>query len=189
MPALEKQLILDGLNKINKTADDFKIFIETGTFMGETSELMSNIFDTVYTIEVYEELYNNAQNKFLNTNVHPILGDSTNILPSLLPELKENIVFWLDGHNSGPGTGVGTTDFPVLQECNIIDQNFKGDLGLILIDDVRLFGVGHANEIDDSLKLVSVESILNTFKNKKIIDYWFCDSICASNDRLILYIK
>jgi hypothetical protein len=189
MPALEKQLIFDSLNKINKTTDDFKVFIETGTYLGETSQLASDIFNTVYTIEIYEELYNNAQNNFLNTNVHPILGDSTNILPDLLPKINENIVFWLDGHNSGPGTGVGEVDFPVLQECEIIDKNFKGDLGLILIDDVRLFGVGHRNEIDNSLTTLTIEKILNTFKEKTIIDHWLEPSNLNENDRLIIFIK
>jgi hypothetical protein len=189
MPALEKQLILDSLNKINKTTNDFKVFIETGTFLGETSQLASDIFSTVYTIEIYEELYNNAQNNFLNTNVHPILGDSTDMLPNLLSKVNENTVFWLDGHNSGPGTGVGSVDFPVLQECKIIDENFKGDLGLILIDDVRLFGVGHHNEIDDSLITLTVEKILDTFKEKTVINHWLEPSNLSENDRLIIFIK
>ena len=189
MPALEKQLIFDSLDKINKTTDDFKVFIETGTFLGETSELVSSIFDTVYTIEIFEDLYNGAKNKFLDTNVHVLHGDTIDILPKLLDQVTSNIIFWLDGHNSGPGTGVGIIDFPLLQECEIIDKNFSGNECLLLIDDVRLFGVGHENGIDDSLITLTVDKVIDTFKHKSVINYWLAPSCLSDNDRLIIHLK
>lgn len=190
MPSLEKNLIDDCLSKIDKTYNDFPVFIESGTFMGESTSLASNIFEKVYTIELEPSLYDRAVSLFKEkTNIDTLFGDTIKILPEILIKESRNSIFWLDGHNSGPGTNVGEIDFPALQECEIIDKYFTGNLGLILIDDVRLFGKGHTFQIDDSLMTITIDKIINVFKNKSIINYWLMPSFLDSNDRLIIYIK
>lgn len=189
MPSLEKSLIDKSLNQINKTYQDFPVFIESGTFMGETTLLTSTLFINVYSIELDSTLYHKAILKFKDkNNISILFGDTIKILPNILSKEFRNSIFWLDGHNSGPGTAVGEIDFPVLQECEIIDQSFKGKEGLILIDDVRLFGRGHINEIDNSLTTLTIDKIINTFKNKSVINYWLEPSNISENDRLIIYI-
>ena len=101
---------------------------------------------------------------------------------------KNDIPFFFF-QNSGPGTAVGEIDFPALQECEIIDNQFKGDSGLVLIDDVRLFGVGHSPQIDDSLLTITIDKIINSFKNKKVVNYWILPSCLDPNDRLVIYIN
>ena len=189
MPSLEKSLIDKCLNQINKIHQDFPVFVESGTFMGETTLLASTIFTNVYSIELDLTLYNNAISLFVDkNNVSILFGDTIKVLPNILSKEFKNSIFWLDGHNSGPGTAVGEIDFPALQECEIIDQYFKGEEGLILIDDVRLFGDGHINQIDNSLTTLTIDKIINTFKNRSVVNYWLEPSSISENDRLIIYI-
>ncbi len=190
MPTLEKTLIDNCLNKINKKYQDFPVFIESGTFMGETTLLASTLFTNVYSIELDIDLYNRATSLFKNTNNISILfGDTIKILPNILSKEFTNSIFWIDGHHSGFGTAEGEISFPALQECEIIDQNFKGDEGLILIDDVRLFGIKDYVGTDDSLLTLTIDKILNAFKEKSIINYWLEPSSLAKDDRLIIYVK
>lgn len=190
MPALEKNLIDKCLEKINKNYSDFPIFIESGTYYGETTQLASLLFNKIYSIELDLNLFNKSKELFKNNqNVTILQGDTIKILPKLLSEVNHNTIFWLDGHNSGPGTSVGEIDFPALQECEIIDKMFLGKYGLILIDDVRMFGSGHSAQIDNSLIDISIDKIIKVFKNKSIIDYWVAPSIYDSNDRLIIFLK
>lgn len=187
MPALESNVLVEAVKKAN-TDKGYPIFIETGTLLGDTSAMVSPMVKKVYTIEIDDSLYNRAVVRFQNTNVEVIKGDSLDVLPDLLKKNKDNIIFWLDGHNSGPGTGVGKYDFPLIQECTIIDNLLESKEALIIADDIRMFGTGHDFEIDDSLKTITVESVLNVFKRLKIVNHWFADSIMASNDRLIIHV-
>lgn len=188
MPSLEQSLIYQALRDISRSIEDFELFIETGTLVGETSAMASTIFKQVYTIEVYEPLYCAALERFKNSNVTPMHGDSISTLPLLLDSTNKSTIFWLDGHNSGPGTGVGQIDFPLLAECTAIDNHFTGKEALILIDDVRLFGKGHSAEIDNSLKSLTVQQVLEVFKKRSISRYAHYDSELAPDDRLAIHI-
>lgn len=188
MPALEQALVMQVLSDVNRSSHFFDTFIETGTFMGDTSHMASQIFNKVHTIEIFEPLYVQACQRFQNTNVEVHLGDTTQVLPTILPNATQNVVFWLDGHNSGPGTGVGQVDFPLLQECELIDKHFVGKEALILIDDVRLFGAGHPAQIDDSLLTLTVDKVLQTFTKRTIKQHQLYPSSIATIDRLALHI-
>jgi hypothetical protein len=65
-------------------------------------------------------------------------GDSKNVLGKILNCAEGRILFWLDGHYSGPGTGRGDTDCPLLLELLEIADHPRKD-HCILIDDARLF--------------------------------------------------
>lgn len=88
--------------------EEYKIAIETGTFIGIGTELLSKYFEQVYTIEIDYILYNKCKNKFINNkNITCLHGDSKKMLPDLLDDKKiknENILFWLDAHWSGDDT-------------------------------------------------------------------------------------
>ena len=61
MPSLGKEIIDHVLaNKIDK----YPNFIETGTANGETTFIMEQIFEKIYTIEVFEPSYNRTKNKY-----------------------------------------------------------------------------------------------------------------------------
>jgi hypothetical protein len=187
MPKLEPSVLVQAVKRAN-TPKGYPVFIETGTHVGRTSRMVSSMVKKVYTVEVDEKLYNRAADLFKGSNVEVLKGDSLDVLPTLLNDVKDNIIFWLDGHNSGPGTGVGRIDFPLLQECQIIDSNLQSKEALILADDVRMFGHGHKLEIDDSLRTISIGAVLSAFKRLRVIDHWFADSGLAKDDRLIIHV-
>jgi len=91
-----------------------KTFIETGTFKGDMVEAMKDKFDKVVSIELSEQLFNRANEKFSNTsNVALICGDSGVELKNIMPQLKAPALFWLDGHYSGGSTAKGDMETPI----------------------------------------------------------------------------
>lgn len=189
MPSIDKNFIEQVVSKVEKNLSEFNTFVETGTYRGDTSAMAMHLFEKVYTIEVDSNLYNNAIRRFNGSNVEVLNGDSIDVLVQLLPNINSRIIFWLDGHNSGPGTGVGKIDFPILEELKQIDNNLVESGAIIMIDDIRLLGSGHPFEIDDSLKSLTVEQILNSFYKHRITKYWFEPSSLHSEDRLIIYLE
>lgn len=76
-------------------------FIETGTWLGVTAEAASNIFDKVFTVELSNELYIDALNRFKNKHSVTILqGNSSEVLSAILRNEVGRILFWLDAHYS-----------------------------------------------------------------------------------------
>ena len=77
--------------------------VETGTFKGTTALKLAEQFERVYTIEIDEKLHQQACNKFAGksaANITALLGDSREILRTLVPELcadgkPDKVVFWL----------------------------------------------------------------------------------------------
>ena len=117
------------------------VWVETGTYFGETTEMLSKLADEVYSIEPDPLLFQLAIKKFkLQPNVKIIKGLSEETLPSLLPNLSGKINFYLDGHYSGGDTFQGPKDTPIIDELNCISRNLKRfDDVCIMIDDVRCF--------------------------------------------------
>ncbi|MBX2935127.1 MAG: hypothetical protein KF825_12855 [Ferruginibacter sp.] len=123
-----------------------KIFIETGTFLGDTVEYFKNKFHSIISIELSEDLANKAKKRFENDKqVQIIQGDSSKILPTLVNHIKEPILFWLDGHYSSEffvkdefiRTAKGDSNTPIVKELEIILAACA--FPVILIDDARLF--------------------------------------------------
>jgi hypothetical protein len=117
------------------------IWIETGTFMGDTTSVLSKVATMVYSIEPEPTLFSKAEQKFRNTrNVKIISGLSEEVLPKLLPTLSGDVCFWLDGHYSSGITFKGPQETPILDELDIIGRNVaKMGKVLVLVDDIRLF--------------------------------------------------
>ncbi|MES2838454.1 MAG: hypothetical protein V4667_13080 [Bacteroidota bacterium] len=112
--------------------------IETGTYMGTMVEAQRTYFDKIISIEVSDELYKIVKDKFKQYN-HIILfkGDSGEIMPDVLKDIKEPCLFWLDGHYSSGVTGKGELNTPIFKELDAIFANNKNHI--ILIDDARCF--------------------------------------------------
>jgi hypothetical protein len=131
-----------------KIACDINTFVETGTYLGDTTALAADVFPHVHTIELLPFFYHKAIKRFEHdTHVQVHLGDSAKIFPALLPTLatsQHRALFWLDGHvmdcQSEDEKEFSTTEYtPIMQELrNIKGSNLKKDI--LLIDDIRLFG-------------------------------------------------
>ena len=144
---------------------DYNIFVESGTYIATTTKKMSRIFNEVKTIEIDKDIYEaNLQLYGDIKNIDFYLGDSREVLPSIIKEIKNEtgVVFFLDGHYShemkipkhlkgkyrNPSfydnrwnimTGTAEdTNVPLLEELRIISENFNEEC-IIIIDDVRLF--------------------------------------------------
>lgn len=121
--------------------------VETGTYLGDTVEVMRTHFKNVFSIELSVELAQRAQKRFAKQdNVTIVQGDSGKMLKEIYPTLEQPVLFWLDGHYSGVtsvdgqdmATGKGELDTPIVQELEgLLKDGIKNNV--ILIDDARLF--------------------------------------------------
>ena len=137
---------LSGIEKNN-----FKTFVETGTYLGQTTLSVIDHFDK--------------------------LGDSSDIIKNILPDINENVIFWLDGHFSSGETAQGKKDCPLIEEITHINELCKKD-GIIIIDDLRLFGTNVAEDWSD----ITIESVIEPIKNRLITSF-------ELEDRLVIYFK
>ena len=116
-------------------------WIETGTYLGTTTRMLSKHSKMIYTVEPEPKLYSKAQQYFEHyINVKVISGKSEDVFPSLLPKINGDINFWLDGHYSAGITYRGSKVTPILDELACIGQHLSHFAKVtILIDDIRCF--------------------------------------------------
>lgn len=125
---------------VKMLVDDFSapIFVETGTYYGQTSEWASTLFEKVFTIENSRELYEQTADRYKGVgNINFLLGDSRTHLIDLARTISEPTIFWLDAHWSGSNTYGKNDQCPLIEEIEIINT-CQSDTYL-LIDDARLF--------------------------------------------------
>jgi hypothetical protein len=114
------------------------VFVETGTFKGESTLWAAKYFDKVYTIENSEALYNETKKKFTDyPNIEFIKGNSREKLIDILLHLKQPAVFWLDAHWCGSVTFGSEDECPLLDELKLIVNQTLNHI--IVIDDARYF--------------------------------------------------
>ena len=116
-------------------------WVETCTFMGDTTALLALRARRVHSIEPEPKLCARAQGRFANTpNVEIHGGLSEEILPILLARLEGDVCLWLDGHYSAGVTFKGPKDTPIAEELAAIEAAAPrlGRL-VVLVDDVRCF--------------------------------------------------
>ena len=114
------------------------VFIETGTYQGDTARWAANHFDRVITIERSKSLFDEYSEGLANLhNVSALCGDSRQLLPSILEEIgEEKALFWLDSHWFGGETAGQDDQCPLLGELACL-KGRRGDV--LLVDDARLF--------------------------------------------------
>ena len=141
-----------------------RIFVETGTYKGDTLFSLQNCFDKLYSIELDQKLYEKAKERFADAKkIKIIQGDSSKILPVLLSEINEKTLFWLDAHYSGGVTARGEKETPVREELEAIANHRIKD-HVILIDDARAFG-----RSDDYPNIEEIQAFCtNTFRNHMV---------------------
>ena len=129
----------DKLLLLLKEKYGISIFIETGTFKGETALWASKYFQEVVTIELSKELFYSTNQELKNiNNIVFYHGDSRTILKEqVVAKFTKSAIFWLDAHFCSLNTAGGGIPCPLLDELDII-HSYKGDK-YIFIDDARLF--------------------------------------------------
>jgi hypothetical protein len=117
-----------------------KDFIETGTYLANTTLWAAQHFDRVISIEADPKLYDRARKGLaLCTNVDVRLGRSQGMLAVLVRKLSHPALIWLDAHWCDGDIAVAGED----EECPLLEEIAAIDTGitqhLILIDDARYF--------------------------------------------------
>ena len=155
---------------IKKYAADFniKIFIETGTYLGDMADAVKREFDLIYSIELSHDLWLKASNRLKSYNhIKIIEGDSGEELKRLVPQITQPSLYWLDAHYSGGITATGTKSCPIYSEIEAILKS-KVSGNIILIDDARLF-----NGQDDYPKIEDLKNYIKKYKNHSQIKIEF----------------
>jgi len=134
-PPIVKQMVIEEYaGKYN-----VPVFVETGTYRGDTIYAVKNLFGKIYSIELDATLYEKAKQRFSKyPNISILRGDSAKVLPDILSAIKQPCLFWLDAHYSGKGTTKSDKETPICEEIDIIARCLKVNC-VILIDDARDF--------------------------------------------------
>lgn len=183
MPSLD-------ISFLNLLQDDYKkynCFIETGTLNGDTTFALEPYFNTLYTIEFSEKYYNDTKNKYSGNKINFILGDSSIVFESLLPNINDKCIFFLDGHWSSGDTGKSNKDCPLDEEITHINNLFTNE-AIIIIDDFRLFGLDKSSGLREDWSKINKENLL-TILQPRINKVYHLDSSCSKDDRLIIHIN
>ena len=136
LPELAKQCIVKGY--VNKF--QVPVFIETGTYEGNMTDAVKDVFDEIYSIELHPKLWQRAQRRFASSKHITILqGDSGQVMERVLAQVERPCLFWLDAHYSGNSTAMGKFGTPIQKELAHIFKHSMGHQHIVLIDDARLF--------------------------------------------------
>ena len=131
------------------------LWIETGTYYGNTTNVLSKIANKIISIEADEKLYNLAKKKFEKIkNIEIVFGKSEDLLKNILTKnyTHKNVCFYLDAHlcqdhlTNKKTFGNEESGTPIEMELNYI-ENEKNNFDNInlLIDDIRLFDTNFQN--------------------------------------------
>tara|TARA_Y200000002_G_C22551665_1_gene608475 strand:- start:251 stop:856 length:606 start_codon:yes stop_codon:yes gene_type:complete len=196
MPSID----LDFLSNLHDDFKNYSNFVETGTYLGDTTFCVEPHFDNIYTIEIKKQFYEDAKNKYSGNKIKFFNGDSSQVLKEILPTLQGKSIIFLDGHWSANNTGRGEKDCPLYEEVSNIIKLHE-DEAIIIIDDVRLFGKG-PNQMGENYDTCNWEDInkgdiLNIVQDR-FTNIYFRDSLITtrkhgevlnSMDRLIIHLK
>lgn len=151
-----------GLMKVLQENLELEIFVETGTFQGETLQAVSSYFREIHSVELSAELHELAASKFRNSpHIHLYQGNSAQTLVEIRSKISAPALYWLDAHWCVSDKTAGEkSQCPLLDELAALDPLRESDV--VLIDDARLFlAPPHApHEISD---WPSFQDILNKF--------------------------
>lgn len=116
------------------------VFVETGTFNGDTVESVKKLFDEIYSIELSQVLWAKAARRFEDCrHVRVLHGNSPEKLREVHSELRDSgVLYWLDAHWCiATNTAGELSQCPLLEELQTIGK--LNDKSAVLIDDARLF--------------------------------------------------
>jgi hypothetical protein len=156
------------IHQVDPKYKNIKNFVETGTYKADSTVIAAKHFENVYTIEIFEQLYEESKARADNegiTNITFYLGDSLDKLKEITPKVLDGAVFFIDAHISGSDSGWnGTTRVPIFEELDIILSNPSLGPSVFIVDDLRLW---------KSIKAwdwahITNESIIQKFKDKNI---------------------
>lgn len=140
---------------------NLKIFVESGTYKGDTLQEMRSHFEKLYSIELADKFYERAKNRFASApEIELFHGDTAKCMPEVVAKLDGPTLFWLDGHYSGGDTAKGDLEAPVWAELRAIFDGMKHPF-VAIIDDARCFTVSGGEDYP------AVEDIIAWVKERR----------------------
>ena len=182
MPKLEFEI----LEKLQEDYHMFPHFLETGTLFGDTIFSMEPHFKHLYTVELKPEFYERAKQVYQGDKIEFHLGDSSIVLPDLVPRIDENTIMFLDGHYSCGNTAQGAKDCPLYEELEAIRDGFR-PRAIIIIDDCRLFGLGPSQGYGCDWEDIMESRILDVIR-PRIKNWYYLPSCLHERDRMIIHV-
>jgi hypothetical protein len=98
LPSVQKQrIVIEHASRFR-----LRILVESGTYFGAMVEACKDAFEKTYSIESQEAFFRRAQKRFARfPHVRLLHGDSAAILGTVLEEISEECLFWIDAHYMG----------------------------------------------------------------------------------------
>jgi hypothetical protein len=133
-------------------------WIETGTYLGETSFYLSRYSNFVTTIEPNSDLHRRAKDKYKDIeNINFILGASETRFEQVMQNHSGKLNIFLDGHYSGGLTSKTNYTTPLVVELDSIIKHLnRFDEIRLFIDDIRCMNP----EIDEFSEYPSLSAVL-----------------------------
>jgi len=161
--------------------DDCKIFIETGTYIGDgvQSAVDSGKYEQIYSVELSKTSYDIAYNRFKDKeNVKLFHGNTLSFLDDLLPTIDSNnkTMIYLDAHQSdNPKTSfISAYPVPLLEESKKIISKFPNLNNLLVVID---------DEIAWSVEMIN--SLVEMYRAQGMVDCYLDDSIVFCKEEWI----
>lgn len=115
-------------------------WVETGTYLGDTTSKLAKIARKVISIEPQIELSTFASTRLKRyKNVEIVNATSESCIARVLNGISGPTCFWLDGHYSGDVTFQGAEISPILVELSALSKFLGSSEAVIFVDDFRLF--------------------------------------------------
>ena len=165
-----------------KTLD---IFIESGTYKGDTTRLMTKFYKDIYTFEINPRLFMDSQDASLTaklTNAHHYFGNCYDLMSKVMCMDTRPCFFFLDAHQSGTDTShYEDIHVPLYQELQVINDNYpQNQFGVVVVDDYRLFTV---EPIPWDWQHITTQKIIDSLHKHKI------SKTFVVNDRMYIFIN
>ncbi|MDP1849437.1 MAG: hypothetical protein Q8K79_16730 [Solirubrobacteraceae bacterium] len=126
-----------------------RVFVEAGTYLGDTVEFFSHRVARVISVELHDGLFERAAERFAGVpNVDIQHGDALELVPAIVAGLADAPLVWLDGHYSGEGTAEGTEVEPAAAILTRLGPVSAAGT-TVVIDDLRLFGHPQFARLED----------------------------------------
>lgn len=137
---------VNNVDLFKKYKNNYNYFVETGTFQGFGVQFaLESGFDHIKSVELNDKNYMNCFEKFKHVSdiVELYHGSSEDLFWSMIKNINEPIMFWLDSHYSGCGgnyvTSKGETFTSLKHELTTIAKHSIKN-HIIMIDDIRDLG-------------------------------------------------
>jgi len=126
--------IVDEVKRIQKEFN-IDIAFETGTYIGNTTRCLADIFKQVYTCDIEAKFLQQAKDR--DRGIHNVLftlGASIDVFRALLPLIPKDktVFFYLDAHYFDPSSPGVLRD-----ELDLIAENLYGR-AVVMVDDFKV---------------------------------------------------